>query len=75
MVVILPTNLTLLLIIHCIQFPHWLKINGGNSSYRLCCHQVANQNINVSFEAGTYPVGTYQDNIIITSNDPDEGTG
>ena len=51
--------------------PTWLKINGGTS----VAGSVAagnNQNINVSFEAGSYTVGTYQANIKITSNDPDE---
>ncbi len=52
--------------------PTWLKINGGNTVTGSVAAG-SNQNINVSFEAGTYPVGTYQANIIITSNDPDEG--
>jgi hypothetical protein len=49
----------------------WLKINGGTA----VAGSVAvgnNQNINVSFEAGAYPEGTYNANIKITSNDPDE---
>jgi len=50
----------------------WLKINGGNTVTGSVAAS-SNQNINVSFETGTYPVGTYQANIIITSNDPDEG--
>jgi hypothetical protein len=52
--------------------PTWLKINGGTT----VAGSVAagnNQNINVSFESGSYPVGTYQVNIKITSNDADEG--
>jgi hypothetical protein len=51
--------------------PTWLKINGGTT----IAGSVAagnNQNINVSFEAGAYPEGTYNANIKITSNDPDE---
>ncbi len=49
----------------------WLEIDGGTAMVG----SVAagnNQNINVSFEAGAYPAGTYQANIAITSNDQDE---
>jgi hypothetical protein len=51
--------------------PNWLKINGGTSVTGNIAIG-ANQNITVGFEAGSYPVGTYSDNIIIQSNDPDE---
>ncbi len=50
----------------------WLNINGG-TAVAGSVTQGNNQNINVSFNAGSYPVGTYQANIKITSNDPDEG--
>jgi hypothetical protein len=49
----------------------WLKINSGTA----VAGSVAagnNQNINVTFDAGSYPVGNYQANIKITSNDQDE---
>jgi len=49
----------------------WLKINGGTA----VAGSVAsgnNQNITVTFDAGAYPGGTYQANIKITSNDPNE---
>ena len=51
--------------------PNWLKINSGTSVTGNIAIG-ANQNITVGFEAGSYPVGTYSDNIIIQSNDPDE---
>ena len=49
----------------------WLKIDGGTA----VAGSVAignSQNINVTFDAGAYPAGTYQANIKITSNDADE---
>jgi hypothetical protein len=51
----------------------WLKINNG-TSVNGSITAGSNQNINVSFEAGSYPVGTYQADIKIISNDSDEGT-
>jgi hypothetical protein len=51
--------------------PTWLKINGGNT----VTGSVAagnNQNITLTFDAGSNPEGTYQANIIISNNDPDE---
>lgn len=49
----------------------WLKINGGTAVAGSVIPG-NNQNINVSFEAGAYPEGTYNANIKIASNDPDE---
>jgi hypothetical protein len=49
----------------------WLKINGG-TAVAGSVDPGNNQNISVSFEAGAYPEGTYNANIKITSNDPDE---
>lgn len=53
--------------------PFWLKINGGTN----VAGNIAtggNQNLTTSFIADSYPTGTYQDNLIIESNDPDEPT-
>ena len=49
----------------------WLNINGGTAVVGSVT-EGSNQNINVSCDAGSYPVGTYQANIKITSNDQDE---
>jgi hypothetical protein len=49
----------------------WLKIDGGTA----LAGSIAggnSQDITVTFDAGTYPVGTYNANIKITSNDADE---
>ena len=50
----------------------WLNINGG-TAVTGSVSEGSNQNINVGFEAGVYPVGTYHANIKITNSDPDEG--
>ena len=49
----------------------WLNIDGGTAIAGSVAPE-NNQDINISFEAGSYSVGTYQANIKITNNDPDE---
>jgi hypothetical protein len=49
----------------------WLKINGV-TSVQGSIAPGNNQNFIVSFDPGTYPAGTYTENIKVISNDPDE---
>jgi hypothetical protein len=49
----------------------WLKIDGG-TALAGSIDGGNSQDITVTFDAGTYPVGTYNANIKITSNDADE---
>jgi hypothetical protein len=53
--------------------PDWLKINGGTSTTG-SIEPGNNQNFTITFNPGSYPVGTYTDNLIVISNDPDEST-
>jgi hypothetical protein len=53
--------------------PNWININGG-TSVAGSIEPGNNQNFTIGFNPGSYPVGTYSDNIKIISNDPDEAT-